>query len=175
MRRPGKAIAIVLGLLVSSLLFQACGFKLRGNVAISPDLAPIHIKDVGGVSQIAVLLRDAMLRQGVVIVDDASQANAVVNLMLERFDRKVLTVSSAGQVQEYALTYRVDFFVNNKDNTELIKKTSINVERVLRFDETELSAKAAEASVLQKGMLNDATRQILRQMEFISTDNAQSR
>ncbi len=55
------------------------------------------------------------------------------------------------------------------DDTELLKKSSVYVERVLRFDEAELSAKAAEAGSLQKNMLQDATRQILRQMEYIQT------
>jgi len=169
MRRPEKAIAIVLALLVSSLLVQACGFKLRGSVAINPNLTPVQIKDLGGVNQIAPVLRDAILNQGIAVVHESSQANAIVNLMAERFDRKVLTVSSAGQVQEYTLTYSVDFFVNSNDETELLKKSSVYVERVLRFDEAELSAKAAEAGSLQKNMLQDASRQILRQMEYIQT------
>ena len=169
MLRPGKAIIIILALLVSGLMIQACGFKLRGNVAISTDLAPVQISDLGGVSQIAPLLREAMLGQGIAVVQESTQANAIVNLMTERFDRKVLTVSSAGQVQEYALTYSVVFFVNSNDGTELLKKSSVYVERVLRFDEAALSARAAEAGALNTSMLQDATRQILRQMEYIPT------
>jgi len=174
MCRPGYAIAIALGLLVSSLMLQSCGFKLRGNVAFSPDLAPVHIKDQGGVSQIAVVLRDTLSRQGIAVVDAAGLANSVIYLTQERFGRKVLTVSSAGQVQEYALSYKVEFFVNGKDNTELLQKTAVDIERVLRFDEAALSAKSAEASVLQDNMLNDAARQVLRQIGYISTKESQT-
>jgi len=169
MRRSEKAISIILALLVSSLLIQACGFKLRGSVAFRDELAPVLIKDLGGVSQIAPVLREAILSQGIAVVNESSQANSIVNLMSERFDRNVLTVSNAGQVQKYALTYSAEFFVNSSDDTELLKKSSVYVERVLRFDEAELSAKAAEAGVLQKSMLQDASRQILRQMEYIDS------
>jgi len=175
MRRPGYVTVVGLGLLVSILLIQACGFKLRGNVAFNPELAPVYIKDQGGgVSRIAILLRDTLVRQGIAVVDELSQANSVVYLSPERFARKVLTVNSTGQVQEYALTYEVGFSVNGKDNTELLAKTAVNVERVLRFDEAALSAKAAEASALQQSMLNDATQQVLRQMGYISTEKSQS-
>ncbi len=168
MRESRKIIPIAISLLVVSLLLQACGFKLRGNVAISPDLAPVYVKDQGGTSQIAVLLRDAFSRQGITVVNDSSQANTVLSLSQERFDRKVLTVSSTGQVQEYSLIYAVEFFVVGKDNTELLRNTVVNIERVLRFDESALSAKSAEANVLQKNMLSDASRQILRQMEYMT-------
>ena len=168
--RKWSARNIIL-LVVLSVLMQSCGFKLRGNVILDPSFYPLYIQVESNVTQIADPLKRALERQNVTLVDDPSQAATVIHLVAEQFLRRVLTVSNSGKVQEFALNYYVEFNIMDDKGKALLETTRLEVERVLRFDDSEVLAKSTEEATIHQHMLEDSVQQLLRHLQSLQVKN----
>ena len=158
-------------LVVLSVLIQSCGFKLRGNVMVDPRFYPIYIQVESNVIELVEPLKIALERQNVILVDSPSQARTIIRLVTEQFTRRVLTVSNQGKVQEYALNYYVDFDVMGDSGKVLLEITRLEIERDLRFDDSEVLAKSTEEATIHQHMLEDSVQQLLRRMQSLQVKN----
>ena len=161
----------ILLIAVSVMLVQSCGFKLRGSVMVDPSLYPIYIQSESNVTQIVNPLKSALEQQNATIVDNPAQAVTIIELLTEQFSRRVLTVSNKGKVQEYALNYFVEIKIVNSEGKELLDKTRIEVERDLRFDDSEVLAKSTEETSIHQHMLEDTVQQLLRRLQSLRPRN----
>lgn len=150
------------------LFVTGCGFHLRGNIEMPAFLTSIYIKDEQ-VSRITPVLQQYLKTNDVKLMSDAASANAVLAIDGERFDRRVLSVDSAGKVQEYALLYSVQFSLFDQSHQPLLSQQKIQVERDMRFDPTQVLAKSSEEAQLNQDMLQDAGQQIMRRIQFVKS------
>jgi len=149
------------------LLVTGCGFHLRGNIEMPAFLSSIYIQDEQ-VSRITPVLQQYLKTNDVKLAADSASASAVLAINGERFDRRVLSVDSAGKVQEYALLYYVQFSLFDQSRQPLLGQQQIQVERDMRFDPTQVLAKSSEEAQLNQDMLQDAGQQIMRRIQFVT-------
>lgn len=151
-------------LIITTLItLTACGFHLRGSVALPPALSEVAVKDVSLNSDIAPELRHAMKNAGVLVTDSALM---VLQLRAEKYDKRVLSVDSVGRALEYGLSYTVRFSLKDEKGSVWISETSITQTRDLRFDATAVLGTAREETQLKTEMRRDAVSQILRQLQY---------
>ncbi|WP_455199829.1 LPS-assembly lipoprotein LptE [Kaarinaea lacus] len=152
------------------LVLQSCGFHLRGSVDLPPEIHQLAIDDVTTTSQIATELRIQLRRQDIRLLDNVDDAKLVIVIDAERHQRRVMTVSPEGQVQEFELIYIVNYAIHNKDNQEAsISNQNLTIRRGLRFDETAVLGKTSEETRLQQDMVRAAAEQVLRRLQKVST------
>lgn len=156
-----KTVSIaLLGIL---LLLQGCGFQLRGATPEAKNIPLTYVR--GGIP--ASLLR-AQLNRVNKVTENAEAAQAVLTILDENFDRRVLTVGSGdGKVREYELRYRVNFEVRDKAGAELLAPQTINLRRDYLFNETQVLGSDTEEDILQRDMVQDAVGQILRRLQAL--------
>lgn len=152
-----------------SLVLQACGFRLRGNIDLPPEFDTIYIDDISESSQITPALIAVMKRNDISITKNVSSAKVIIVINGEKYQRQILTVSSGGNVEEYELSYLVNFGIRqfageDKPVTELLKDQLVNLKRDLRFDENAVLAKSTEEQELRESMLRIAAEQIIRRL-----------
>ncbi len=145
------------------LLLSGCGFQLRGT---TPEASNVPVTFVqGGIP--ASLLR-AQLGRVDKITENVEAAEAVLTILSENFDRRVLTVGPGdGKVREYELRYLVSFEVRNKAGQELLAPQTIALSRDYLFDETQVLGSDTEEAILRRDMVNDAVGQILRRLQAL--------
>ena len=165
-------ISTAVKLLVSAtvlIMLQSCGFHLRGEIELPPEIHQLAIDDVTTTSQIAQELKIQLRRHDIKLLNNIEDAKLIIVIDGERNQRRVMTVSPEGQVQEFELMYTVNYSIQNKDNKEAsIANQSLTIRRGLRFDETAVLGKTSEETRLQEDMVRAAAEQILRRLQKVS-------
>lgn len=155
-------IALVHLLLVSLLVtLSACGFHLRGEVELPPVLQDTFIDSKDPFTGIARPLRNQLQRSDVTVLETREQASAVLKIVAERSENRVLSVGSSGKATEYELFNEVVFSLSDGAGKVLLKPQTVRMTRDLVFDETELLGKVSEADSIHREMLDSLARQIL--------------
>ncbi|MPW15896.1 lipopolysaccharide-assembly family protein [Paraburkholderia sp. CNPSo 3157] len=152
-----------LTLACSAVLLSACGFQLRGQ----QNYAFKRLAITGATPPVAARLT-RMVQGGsdTVIVNSSSNADAVL-VVSESRGTGVLTLSSLGVVEEYALNYSLNYTLRGSDGTLLIPPSSIALNRAMTYSDQFSQAKAAEADILYADMQNDAVDQLMRRLAVV--------
>jgi LPS-assembly lipoprotein len=152
------------------LMVMACGFHLRGSFELPPGLENIAIDDASTTSDLAQVLKTQLRRHSITPQKKIEEARLVIVIDKETHQRRVMTVSPEGRVQEFELIYTVNYSLLNKQNPEAsVSGQNLIVKRDLRFDETAVLGVTSEEDRLKREMVNSAAEQILRRLQNIAT------
>ena len=141
---------------------SACGFQLRGNASL-----PFESIYVEGGQDIAIDLQRAIRPTTTKVTENAKDAQAVLQVLSEAREKRILTLSSAGRVNEFRLLYRVNFKVIDKAGLELLSPQQIELRRDITFNDSQTLAKESEETLLYRDMQTDAVQQIFRRMSAL--------
>jgi LPS-assembly lipoprotein len=142
-------------------LLSGCGFQLRGNVELPPVLQATYLKSNNPFEGVAPALRIELQSAGAQITENIDEATAVVSIINERSERRVLSVGSSGKASEYELFEEATFSVLDTAGNIILEQQTVGMTRDLVFDETELLGKVSEAEKLRKQMRRGLARQII--------------
>ena len=142
-----------------SLCLAACGFQLRGNAAL-----PFDSVYVEGGQDIAVDLQRAIRPTTTKVVERPQDAQAVVQILSEAREKRILGLNNAGRVSEFRLLYRVSFKVTSASGGELLSPQQIELRRDITFNDNQTLAKESEEALLYRDMQADVVQQIFRRM-----------
>jgi len=151
-----------------TLALDGCGFRLRGSLGSGKALPAVYLQGTPG-SAIMVELNEMLYSMGTEIVSDKALSRYVLSILKEQQDRRILSVSSAGQVQEYELHYAVMFEVTDSQGNRLLSSQNISLARSFSFTETAVLAKGSEEESLIAGMRREAVQGIIRRMQAIKS------
>jgi LPS-assembly lipoprotein len=154
--------------LMLACVLAACGFKPRGSNG--EYRIPFHTIYLGfnENSPLGVeLRRNLRSAEGVMVVDDATKAEAKVDVVSESRGKVILSLNSQGRVREYLLTYTLVFKVRDSKDAELLGPTEISLKRSIAFNENQTLAKESEEVLLYRDMQSDLVQQILRRLTAI--------
>ena len=154
--------SVVLSLL---LISTACGFKLRGSVALPPIMQDTYINSEDPFTGMARAVRSQLERSGANVLDTKEQASAVLTISHERSENRVLSVGSSGKATEYELFDEVSFSLSDADGKVLLDPQTLRMTRDLVFDQNELLGKISEAEGIHKQMRANLARQMLMRID----------
>lgn len=149
--------------IVSTLALEGCGFRLRGSQQIAISLPAVFVQSSG--TTIESKLKSALKNAGVVIAKNQESAGVLLRLYNEKRNRRVLSVSTTGKVQEYELHYTIHFEVLNSAARLIYGPEVINIIGDYSFAETDVLSKDTEQQTLYQDMRSDATREIIRRIQ----------
>jgi LPS-assembly lipoprotein len=157
---------IYLTLTLAACLFVAgCGFHLRGQSSLPFDTLYIEAAETSGFA--ADLKRSIRYGSQTKLVDSHESAQAVLHILSEIKEKKILSLNSAGRVREFELYYRVLFKVTDQNKNNLIPATEIFMKRDFTFNDAQVLAKESEEALLYRDMQNDAVQQMMRRLNAI--------
>ena len=152
------------------LLTAACGYHLRGSQGVVAPLPPLHL--AGDLSApFYGALRQALEESATPLVA-RGQARAVLKLLGERRERRVLSVGGAAKVQEYELSYSVSFELTDAAGHALLPPQTLRKLRDVRFDETAVNSLVSESEQLYDDMGVELARELLRRLRAALSSDA---
>lgn len=152
------------GLIAAALLLSACGFQLKGEVALP--FSSISVSSAG-TSQVATQLKRDIGNSAARLAASSKDADAQLNIALEKRERLILSLSGAGKVREYQLKLTVQYQLTDVAGKVSIPTSEIQLQRILAYDDSQIIAKQLEEALLYQDMEKDAAGQILRRMTAI--------
>ena len=154
-------------LVVLSICVSACGFHLRGSQIGELDVSSIYVQSHGA-TKLASIVKTQLQIVGIETVDNATEAEYVLQLKDESFKRNVLSVSPrTGKVEEFELVYTAQMAVSQADGTPVMPGDSIRVVRDYTFDEDAVLGKFTEERLLQEDLTRRAASQVLRRLQAV--------
>lgn len=159
-----KSTTHLLLLFATAMLLAACGFHLRGHAG-SVELAfkSVYLK-VAKESPFVADLRSALSSNKVEVSQSADNASITLEIFAESSNKQILSLSSAGKVLEYQLSFRVTLRAYDKQLAVWLPEEEILLMRTLAYDDTQVLAKEQEEALLFKDMRSDAVQQALRRL-----------
>jgi LPS-assembly lipoprotein len=152
-------------LLTAALLLSGCGFKLRGAQQLP--FSSVHLGFSANSPFGAELARTIRAGTSTRVVENANDAQAIIEPLAEAREREVLSVNAQGRAREYTLRLRVSFRVHDGKGRELLAATPLAASRELAFNESEILAKESEEGLLYRDMQTDLVRQVMRRLAAI--------
>ena len=148
-------------ILLLAFAVAGCGFHLRG----AADLPFSSVYLPSATSGIALdLARNIRAGTHVKLVDDAKQADAIVELTGETRGKEILSLTGTGRVREFRLRYRVGFRVHDGKGNEFVPQSTLELTRDVTFNDSQVLAKESEEQLLYRDMQSDMVQQIMRRL-----------
>ena len=146
-----------------TLALAACGFQLRGTGQLP--FKTIYLQ-TSSTSPFALQLKRA-IESGTStrVTESPEEAEVVLQILNELQEKKILSLTGGGRVNEFLLRYRVSFRLTDKKNREHIPTSEIVLRRSVTFNDQQQLSKEREEAQLYRGMRTDAVLQILRQLQ----------
>lgn len=160
----GYLVLILVFLLIG---LSACGFQLRGANLQALQNASIFVQS-SNANVLASEVKRQLLDAEVTPVSSASDADYIVNLSNESFNRKVLSVSpTTGKVEEYEVTYTAMLRITGPDKSSTAIAKPVSASRDYTFDEGSVLGKLKEESVLKKDIAKQVAATVLRRLRAV--------
>ena len=151
---------ILLLALVTSV--AACGFHLRGQLDLPAAMAATYIETNGVNADLVKKLRSSLQGNGASVTSNRSEATAVLRLLSDTYDRRVLSVGGGRKVREYELHYAVRFELVEVGGDRLVTTQTIELFRDYTYDEDDILGKQGEEANIRKDMIREAADRVLR-------------
>lgn len=151
------------------LVLAGCGFQLRGQVQLPPELAVVSVQSQraigvppGTLSRKLPLL---LASNGVTVTRDPTQATATLTILNEGSGRRAVAADRFDIKRQYFLVYYATYQVTLANGKTLIPAEGISTNRTLLFDENQVLGFEASQEFLADSMAEDLAWQILRRLQ----------
>ena len=148
-----------------SAMVTACGFQLRGVRPLLPELSVTYIRAEDPNGALVSALRRQLTASGARVTRRQEEATAVLEILQDHADRRVLSVGSTGKAREYELHHKLVFRLLDAAGKEILSRQELSLTREFVFDETDVLGKANEEGLVRNEIQQDLVRLILLQLE----------
>ena len=143
--------------IVLAAALAGCGFQLREAAKLPFDT--VYVPGSGGIA--LDLKRNIRAGTHATVVDNAKQAQAVMQFTREERQKVILSLTATGRVREFQLRYIVGFRVVDNKGHDYVPQSTIELTRDVTFNDAEVLAKESEEQLLYRDMQNDMVQQIM--------------
>jgi len=147
------------------VLISSCGFRLRGDYLLAPELQTLYVSSVDTHGELSRLVKRHLSLNKVTVVSTFTTKHPELHLLNDKLDRRTLSVFPNGQVAEYELIYSVNYQLRfpNEDPQNF----GFELYRDYQDDPDIALAKSRELALLLSEMRQQAADNILREMASI--------
>lgn len=150
------------------LVCAGCGFQLRENAALPPQMAKTKMIIDDEYSPFARRLKTILEQNGVQFVN-ADQATAFLEVPVNRVATDVLTIGDNARVREYRISHTVRFRLTEADGKELLGWQNLRQAREISFNEQRILAGSREQEYLEKELAETMSRLLVARLESLPT------
>lgn len=111
-------------------------------------------------------LRQALQSSGVEVVESAEEATAVLTILADETDQRVLSVSARNEPTEYEVYYTVAYSIVSAEKV-LLSPQDITLTNDYTFDTRLVLGKAREETMLRDALVRDLVRVVLKQISTL--------
>lgn len=147
------------------LMLTACGFKLRGDYLLAPELQTLYVSSIDKHGELTRIIKQHLSLNQVSVLNKFAKNTSQMHILKDSLDRRTLSVFPNGQVAEYELIYTVRYQLTFIDQTA--ENFRFELTRDYLDDPDIALAKSRELSLMLREMRVEAADKILRDMATI--------
>lgn len=152
------------------VLLAGCGYHLRGSEeAYRLQLSKIYVSSQGA-GTLAAALISKLQESGVTVTGTPAEAQAVIVVSNEVYDRRVLSVDqNTGKVLEYELGYEAGLTITDPGGRTLLEPQPISLIRDITFDPEAVLGQAEEEQAVRNDMQQDAAQSVMFRLQAVAS------
>jgi LPS-assembly lipoprotein len=154
--RVGVTLALI-------LLCTACGFQLREDTELPPEMARTRMVIDDEYSLLARRVRVLLEQSGATFVS-SKNATAFLEIPTSNVVTEVLTVGDNARVREFRISHTVKFRVTDADGRDIIPSQTIRQAREVSFDEQKILAASREQEYLEQDLAETLARMLVTRL-----------
>lgn len=147
-----------------SLLLTSCGWHLRGSIDFPPSMEKIYVEGTARYSELGSAIHNAFAGTNSTLVSSPSQAQAILRILSDKADKRILATDSSGRASEYEISYLLRFKLVDIKGLDLVREQQVKATREYRFDPDNVMSTGGEVERLQKDMIRISVQQMLRRI-----------
>jgi LPS-assembly lipoprotein len=157
-------IRLIAGILSLVLLCTGCGFQLRDDVELPPQMAKTQMVVDDEYSPLARKVRVMLEQNGVQFVGGKA-ASAILEIPVNSVVTDVLTIGNNARVREYRVSHTVRFRLLDANGGVLVDWQNLRQAREVSFNEQQILAGSREQEYLKKELAETLSRLIIARLE----------
>lgn len=154
-----------------ALLLSGCGFHLRGQLDLPPQLQEMTVSGHDDYSELVVALKQQLEAAGITLSEEAPITLFIVK---EEDDKQRVSVSKTVYFDEYQLISRATFELRDRAATALTLPETVTSQVVYQDDASNPASKSNEENILRRELQTSLALQILRRVTAINPDTFSS-
>ena len=139
---------------------MSCGFHMRGVTDVA--FSTVFIQ--GNTLVISKNLIKSLNTSGVKVLDSATNAELLLEMVGEESEKRILSLAGGGTVNEFELFYRVHYRTKVADAATWSPVQTVEARRDFTYSDANLLAKQDEEKRLNDNMRSDVISSILRRL-----------
>ncbi len=159
--------------LLAMVLLAGCGFQLRGQARLPPELSAVYVQSQQAIGvppgPVSRTLRRLLAGNGTTVTRDPAQATATITILREGSGRRVVATDRLNVKRQYFLAYDAAYQVTLANGKTLIPLEGLSANRTLLFDENQVLGFEAAQEALVDSMAEDLAWQIIRRLQSIGS------
>lgn len=141
-------------------LVLSCGFELQNTSNIGEKLDALTIKTNNPYSIFYRTLRNQFRESGTKIIDDVSQSDYTLTILMDESEQRTLSVSATNTPQEYEVYYQVTWSFSQGDKIILEAVTNLRTQDYT-FDQRQLLGKSNESQMIKQALAKDIAQEVI--------------
>ena len=156
---------VFMGLLLIAI--AGCGFHLRGVVPLPDSLRLMYVQGINVQQGLGLTLKRGLQQNGVKVVNDYEKDSAVLTVLENKFERRILSVGNNAKVSEYELYSVLKFKVTDGQGKLLIEPQQLEAIRDYQFDQTQVLSSDGEEAILREQLNQQLVQSLLRRLSAV--------
>ncbi|WP_027328587.1 LPS assembly lipoprotein LptE [Marinimicrobium agarilyticum] len=152
-------------LLVILSLVAACGWQLRGTVALSSLTDTLHITGQDTYGPLLTELRNRLQADDITLTDTPSEARYTLDIVQEQTEKRVAALGSDALAGAYELTLTAQFNVLDSRGIPIASRLTSQITRSYNASAASAGSSSQEEMLLLSEMREELAQQILRQLQ----------
>ena len=161
------------GMGLLAVLLTGCGFQLRGQAPLPPELRVTYVQSQQAVGVppgvLSRRLQALLASNGVTVTRDPAQATATITILNEGSGRRTVAADRFDIKRKYFLVYDATYQVTLANGKTLVATESLSANRSLLFDENRVLGFEAAQESLVDSMADDLAWQIIRRLQAVKS------
>lgn len=149
------------------LAIAGCGFHLRGTADLPASLKTMYIQGADIQQDFGLALKRALTANGVTVLTDYQQGSAVLTVLENKTERRVLSVGADAKVSEYGLHGTVRFKVSDDKGQLILDEQSVEAQRDYQFNQDQVLASGNEERTLREQLNQQLAQSVLRRLSVL--------
>lgn len=160
-------VRFVIAFIVALTVSGCGGWYLRGHGPTQLPFKSAFVKSANA-PVVSSAVRKELQYRGITLAQKRADADVVVELAAENFDRRVLSVDPrSGKVREIELGLQTYFSVRGKDGKLLVPNEAVSWQLDYVFDEDSLLATVEQDSVVRRDLAETAATTLMLRLQAV--------
>jgi LPS-assembly lipoprotein len=156
---------VFMGLLLVAI--AGCGFQLRGAVPVPDSMKLMFVQGINVQQGLGLELKRGLKQNGIQVVDGYEKDSAVLTVLENKFERRVLSVGNNAKVSEYELYSMLKFKVTDGQGKLLVEPQQVEAIRDYQFDQTQVLSSDGEEAILREQLNDQLVQSLLRRLSAV--------